>query len=228
MTRRPSPKLAGFASVAAIFLVGALATGRPELVVMAAPFAVILVTGLLTAQPPVWTTLSLDVEPDRLIEGEAITLDVRIAAETDVERVEVVLPLPSGGGGRVRGTPHPPQQTPPPRPPPPPGGGGGWGGGGPRHTNHRNAPTALAAASPLVRRTRRATGSPRRSRRASRCARPTITAVSSLRRRLRVNRGRSTAVRFSTSTRSSRLSNTARNSVDAATPRKASTDTPGR
>ena len=96
MTRRPSPKLAGFASVAAIFLVGALATGRPELVVMAAPFAVILVAGLLTAQPPVWTTLSLDVERDRLVEDEAITLDVRFAAETDVERVEVVLPLPGG------------------------------------------------------------------------------------------------------------------------------------
>ena len=96
MTRRPSPKLAGFASVAAIFLVGALATGRPELVVMASPFAVILVAGLLTAEPPVWTTLSVDVERDRLVEGEASTLDVRIAAESDVERVEVVLPLPSG------------------------------------------------------------------------------------------------------------------------------------
>jgi hypothetical protein len=105
VTRRPSPKLAGFASVAAIFLVGALATGRPELVVMAAPFAVILVAGLLTAEPPVWTTLSVDVERDRLVEGETITLDVRIAAETDVERVEVVLPVPGGGGG-----------------------GGGWGG----------------------------------------------------------------------------------------------------
>ena len=96
MTRRPSPELAGFASVAAIFLVAALATGRPELVVMAAPFAVILVAGLITAQPPVWTTLSLDVERDRLVEGEAITLDVRIAAEADVERVEVVLPVPGG------------------------------------------------------------------------------------------------------------------------------------
>src|SRR6478672_7074630 len=96
VTRRPSPKLAGFASVAAIFLVGALATGRPELVVMAAPFAVILVAGLLTAEPPVWTTLSLDVERDRLVEDEAITLDVCIATDTDVERVEVVLPLPGG------------------------------------------------------------------------------------------------------------------------------------
>ena len=96
MTRRPSPKLAGFASAAAIFLVGALATGRPELVVMASPFVVILVAGLLTAEPPIWTTLSVDVERDRLVEGEAITLDVCIAADTDVERVEVVLPLPGG------------------------------------------------------------------------------------------------------------------------------------
>jgi uncharacterized protein (DUF58 family) len=96
VTRHPSPKLTGYASIAAIFLIGALATGRPELVVMASPFAVILVAGLLTAEPPVWTTLSVDVERDRLVEGEAISLDVRIVADTDVERVEVVLPLPSG------------------------------------------------------------------------------------------------------------------------------------
>ena len=72
--------------------------------------------------------------------------------------------------------------------------GEGWGGGAVAHANHRSAATALAAASPLVSRTRRASGSPRRSRRASRCARPTITAVSSRSRRLRVSRGRSTAV----------------------------------
>ena len=94
MTRHPSPKLAGYASVAGVFLVGALESGRPELVVIAAPFLVILVAGLLTTEAPEWTTLALDVERDRLIEGEAITLTVTIDAERDVERVEVVLPLP--------------------------------------------------------------------------------------------------------------------------------------
>jgi uncharacterized protein (DUF58 family) len=94
--RHPSPKLAGYASVAGVFLVGALASGRPELVVIAAPFAVILVAGLLTAEAPEWTTLALEVERDRLVEGEAITLTVTIEAEHDVERVEVVLPFPGG------------------------------------------------------------------------------------------------------------------------------------
>jgi uncharacterized protein (DUF58 family) len=94
--RHPSPKLAGYASVAGVFLVGALASGRPELVVIAAPFAVILVAGLLTAEAPEWTTLALEVERDRLVEGEAITLTVMIEAEHDVERVEVVLPFPGG------------------------------------------------------------------------------------------------------------------------------------
>jgi len=94
VTRHPSPKLAGYASVAGVFLVGALASGRPELVVIAAPFLVILVAGLLTTEAPEWTTLALDVERDRLIEGEAITLTITIDAERDVERVEVVLPLP--------------------------------------------------------------------------------------------------------------------------------------
>jgi uncharacterized protein (DUF58 family) len=96
VTRHPSPKLAGYASVAAIFLIGALASGRPELVVMAAPFAVILVAGLLTAEAPEWTTLALEVERDRLVEDEAITLRLTIEAEREVERVEVVLPLPGG------------------------------------------------------------------------------------------------------------------------------------
>jgi len=94
--RHPSPRLAGFASVAAIFLVGGLAVGRPELVVMAAPFAVILVAGLFTSEAPRWTTLELGVERDRLVEGEAITLEVRIGAERAVERVELIVPIPGG------------------------------------------------------------------------------------------------------------------------------------
>ena len=94
MIRHPSPKLAGYASVAGVFLVGALATGRPELVVIAAPFAVILVAGLLSAEAPEWTTLALEVERDRLVEGEAITITVTMEAEHDVERFEVALPLP--------------------------------------------------------------------------------------------------------------------------------------
>jgi uncharacterized protein (DUF58 family) len=96
MTRHPSPKLAGYASVAAIFLIGALASGRPELVVIAAPFAVLLVAGLLTSEAPRWTTLEVEVERDRLVEGEAITLHVTIEADRDLERVELVLPIPGG------------------------------------------------------------------------------------------------------------------------------------
>jgi len=96
VTRHPSPKLAGSAWVAGVFLVGALATGRPELVVIAAPFVVILLAGLLSAEAPEWTTLALEVERDRLVEGETITLTVTIEAGHDVERVEVVLPLPGG------------------------------------------------------------------------------------------------------------------------------------
>jgi uncharacterized protein (DUF58 family) len=57
---------------------------------------VILVGGMLSAEAPEWTTLVLEVERDRLIEGEAITLRVTIEAEREVERVEVVLPLPGG------------------------------------------------------------------------------------------------------------------------------------
>jgi uncharacterized protein (DUF58 family) len=94
--RHPSPKLTGYATVAATFLVAALALGRPELVALAAPFALVLVAGILTSSPPVWTRRSLAVDRERLIEGEAITLDVEIAAQRAVERLELVTPIPAG------------------------------------------------------------------------------------------------------------------------------------
>jgi len=96
MIRHPSPKLAGYASVAAIFLIGALASGRPEFVVMAAPFALVLAAGLLMTEPPTWAELRVDLERDRLVEGEAITVDITIEAETAVERVDLVTPIPGG------------------------------------------------------------------------------------------------------------------------------------
>ena len=96
MIRHPSPKLGGYASLAAAFLAGALALGRPELVALAAPFALVLVVGLTTSREPIWSHLSMSIERDRMVEGETVTVDIEIAATRDVERLEVLVPIPPG------------------------------------------------------------------------------------------------------------------------------------
>ena len=45
MTRRPSAKIAAYVGVAALALLAGLALGRPELVAVAAPLAVLVVDG---------------------------------------------------------------------------------------------------------------------------------------------------------------------------------------
>ena len=49
MTHAATPKLGAYAGLAALGLLGALATRRPELVVLAAPFALSAALGLLLA-----------------------------------------------------------------------------------------------------------------------------------------------------------------------------------
>ena len=60
VTRTGSPRIVGYASLAAVGLIGALALRRPELAVAAAPFALILAIGLRSARAP---ALSIDLEP---------------------------------------------------------------------------------------------------------------------------------------------------------------------
>lgn len=96
MIRHPSPKLGGYASLTAVFLAGALALGRPELVALAAPFALVLIAGLATSREPTWSELSVSIDRDRFVEGETVNLQVEITATRDVERLEVLVPVPPG------------------------------------------------------------------------------------------------------------------------------------
>jgi uncharacterized protein (DUF58 family) len=94
--RHPSPKLARYASLLAAFLAGALALGRPELVALGAPFALALVAGLATSREPSWLHLAVSVDRDRVIEGERVTVQIDITATRDVERLELLAPVPAG------------------------------------------------------------------------------------------------------------------------------------
>jgi uncharacterized protein (DUF58 family) len=93
MTRAATPKLAGYAALAALGLLGALATRRPELVVLAAPFALATSVGLLLARRP---ELDADVAlaDDRILEGAELDVHVSLQARVGAERVELLLELP--------------------------------------------------------------------------------------------------------------------------------------
>ncbi len=93
MTRRGGPRLAGFAALAALGLLGALALRRPELAVAAAPFALVLVLGTRLARDP-GVTAELLLPSERTLEHSELSADLRVEATRSVDRLELYLELP--------------------------------------------------------------------------------------------------------------------------------------
>ena len=95
MTRRASPKLGAYAGLAALGLLAALVLRRAELVVLAAPFALVLAAGLALARAPrVEARFALDRE--RLLEDEEAVATIELASPAAVERLDLVAVLPAG------------------------------------------------------------------------------------------------------------------------------------
>ena len=86
MTRTGSPRIVGYAALAAVGLIGALALRRPELAVAAAPFALILAIGLRTARDP-GVSVEHALSTDRALEGAAIETLLEVAADRSVDRL---------------------------------------------------------------------------------------------------------------------------------------------
>ena len=93
MKRAGSPRIGGYAVVAAAGLVGALALRRPELAIVAAPFALLLVIGAGAARDPK-ASVALSVASDRTLEEEELAGTLTVRAEAPVDRLEVGLRLP--------------------------------------------------------------------------------------------------------------------------------------
>lgn len=94
MTRSPDARLAAYATLAATALVAALALRRPELAVVAAPFAILVALGV--RMPPPALRAWVDVDRERALEGDEVEALVTVRAESAIDRLEVGLALPDG------------------------------------------------------------------------------------------------------------------------------------
>lgn len=95
MRRTGSPRVLGYAAIAATGLLGALALRRPELAIVAAPFALLLAVGTRAARSPD-VTLDVTIDAERALEGDEIPVTIAVAAERAVDRLELLLELPEG------------------------------------------------------------------------------------------------------------------------------------
>jgi uncharacterized protein (DUF58 family) len=84
-----SPRTPGLLALAAAGLIAGLASGHPELVLLAVPFLIFAGAGLLMAPEPS-VTVELDLDRTRLLEGEALVATVRLS-NVGAEAVELEL-----------------------------------------------------------------------------------------------------------------------------------------
>jgi uncharacterized protein (DUF58 family) len=95
VTTAATPKLIGYTALAAAALLTALVLARPELAVLATPFALVAGLGLAFRRRP---QVAIEVESprDRALQGEAIELVVRVESRTRIEALELLVPAPPG------------------------------------------------------------------------------------------------------------------------------------
>jgi uncharacterized protein (DUF58 family) len=94
VTRFATPKLAGYTGLVGVSLLAALALRRPELVAIAAVFALPLALALAFDKPP-RIRFDAEVSGDRALQGDVITLTLDVEGDP-VERLELGLELPYG------------------------------------------------------------------------------------------------------------------------------------
>ena len=95
MTRSASPRVPAYASLSAIALLGALLARRPELAVLAAPFALTLALGLRPTSPP-RITAAFSLDRERALEGDEVGVELHVDSKEPVERLELLVILPRG------------------------------------------------------------------------------------------------------------------------------------
>lgn len=95
MRRTGSPRVEGYALLASTGLLAALVLRRPELAVVAAPFALALAVGARSRPDPA-VAADLTLAAERTLEGADVDGELSLRAATAVDRLEVGLVLPQG------------------------------------------------------------------------------------------------------------------------------------
>jgi uncharacterized protein (DUF58 family) len=96
MKRRATPKLGAYAALTGMGLVTALVLGRPELVALAAPFAVVLLFGLSLERTPRIDAVFDLLVAERTLQGETVEAELELRSDRDAHHVQVLLDLPDG------------------------------------------------------------------------------------------------------------------------------------
>jgi uncharacterized protein (DUF58 family) len=91
LRREASPRLVALAAVSVGGLFGSILAGRPELVAVAAPFAVFLVAGIVLAERPE-VRVAIAPDFDRVVAGDDIDVVVTITSSVPLSRVALWLP----------------------------------------------------------------------------------------------------------------------------------------
>ena len=95
MNRSVTPKLGAYAGLAALGLIASLVFGLPELVALAATFALIAGAGLALAETPD-PAVSIELERERAIEGDELTLTFRLTTKVSDRAARPALAVPEG------------------------------------------------------------------------------------------------------------------------------------
>jgi uncharacterized protein (DUF58 family) len=95
VTRTGSPRIEGYAALAALGLVAALALRRPEVAILATPFAIVLAIGLRVARDPK-VTVEVEIDRERTVEGIDFSATATVRSSLPVDRIELLLDLPDG------------------------------------------------------------------------------------------------------------------------------------
>jgi uncharacterized protein (DUF58 family) len=88
-------KLGAYVVLTALGLLASLIFARPELAAIAAPFAVVLALGLAVARRPD-VRVYVEIDRDRVLEGDEIVLSLELEARDSVPRLELLVEVPRG------------------------------------------------------------------------------------------------------------------------------------
>jgi uncharacterized protein (DUF58 family) len=95
VTRRPSPRLRAYLVLGAAGLLGGVALGRFELVILVAPLLIAALLALVVTEDPD-LSVKVSLEADRILEGEPTVLGIHLSAERPARWLEIAVDLPVG------------------------------------------------------------------------------------------------------------------------------------